>query len=158
MIIIRINIMGSELCGGTASTTFGWGITPWWIAVTGPMGFQCQVSLSSLLYPRVWIRWPVTSGRPPSHLNCSHGILNYCHCQAPPSVSSRLLIMDTSILKIVGNLVTLFVSSTLMQCLQNLLQVKFSLHCHHIYTNDIIQKVTSTLPITQIIIQTTLTR
>ena len=29
-----------------ARTSSGWGTTPWWIAATGPRGFQCQVSPS----------------------------------------------------------------------------------------------------------------
>ena len=50
---------GSEPTGGTTPqwwlmmTSSGWGITPWWTAATGPLGFQCQVSLS-LSYPRGW--------------------------------------------------------------------------------------------------------
>ena len=27
-------------------TSSGWGTTPWWTAATGPLAFQCQVSLS----------------------------------------------------------------------------------------------------------------
>ena len=29
-----------------AGTSSGWGTTPWWTAATGPLAFQCQVSLS----------------------------------------------------------------------------------------------------------------
>ena len=29
-----------------AWTSSGWGTTPWWTAATGPLGFQCQVSVS----------------------------------------------------------------------------------------------------------------
>ena len=68
--------------------------------------------------------------------------------------------MDISIMEIVGILITLFVSSMVMQFSPNHLKVSF--YCD--YLSEVIiyivhfQKVLSTLPITQMIIQTTINR
>ena len=63
------------------------------------------------------------------HPNCSQVILPYC--QTPPHVSSSLHLMDTSVMRIVGNLETLFARSTVMQNLLNLLKVKACLFCDY---------------------------
>ena len=111
--------------------------------VTGPLGFQCQVTT-------IWTDLM--------------DYYYYCHCQAPPPVSSSQLLMDTSKMKIVVNFETLFVNSAVTKSFLNHLQVKSGLYCDY-YADAInyllmllIQKVISSLPTTQMIIHTTMTR
>ena len=97
---------------------------------------------------------PVSGG-----YDIGNGLYIYHYQAPPPHVFSSLLVMDIIETRIVGNLATLFASSISMQSFLNHRQVKFGLYCDYNFINiTIIQKVISTLPTTQMITQTTMSR